>query len=403
MTDFQRLTLGDILTFQRGFDITKNEQSEGTVPIVSSSGISSYHNKWKVRGPGLVIGRKGTLGTVHYIRADFWPHDTTLWVKDFKGNSPIFLNYFLRTLKLENFDVGASNPTLNRNHLHKIKVIFPRTTTLQNRIAAILSAYDDSIDLNKRRIALLERMAEEIYREWFVRLRFPGHETATSVKGLPDGWRRRKMSDLARCKSGYTESALVDEALPKFLRVMDINKASFISWSAVPNCHISDVAFQKVKLTKNDVVIARMADPGKVAIVEQDVSAVFASYLIKLAYDPAKVTPYYLFYTLSSNAYADYFAGANSGATRGSINGTLIGNTQLVVPKREVLEQFESVIRPIREQLSNLVLESEMLAHTRDKILPRLVSGKLMVEHLAIEFPPSMADVNAEPATTGHA
>ena len=188
MTEFHRLTLGDILTFQRGFDITKNEQSEGAVPIVSSSGISSYHNKWKVRGPGLVIGRKGTLGTVHYIRPDFWPHDTTLWVKDFKGNSPIFLSYFLRTLKLENFDVGASNPTVNRNHLHKIRVIFPRTTALQSRIAAVLSAYDDLIDINKRRIELLEQVAEEIYREWFVRLRFPGHERTGITKGVPDGW-----------------------------------------------------------------------------------------------------------------------------------------------------------------------------------------------------------------------
>jgi hypothetical protein len=96
------------------------------VPIVSSSGISSYHNQWKVKGPGVVIGRKGTLGTVHFIPSNFWPHDTTLWVKDFKGNNPKLLNYFLQSLKLQNFDVGASNPTLNRNHLHKINIVFPR-------------------------------------------------------------------------------------------------------------------------------------------------------------------------------------------------------------------------------------------------------------------------------------
>ncbi len=113
MTAFHQVRLGDVLTLQRGFDITKSEQTEGNVPIVSSSGISSFHNKWKVRGPGLVIGRKGTLGTVHYLRQNYWPHDTTLWVKDFKGNNPRFLNYFLQMLKLENFDVGAANPTLS--------------------------------------------------------------------------------------------------------------------------------------------------------------------------------------------------------------------------------------------------------------------------------------------------
>jgi type I restriction enzyme S subunit len=74
---FRERLLGDLLTFQRGFDITKAEQSSGEVPIVSSSGVSSFHNEAKVSGPGVVIGRKGTLGTVHYIEQDFWPHDTT--------------------------------------------------------------------------------------------------------------------------------------------------------------------------------------------------------------------------------------------------------------------------------------------------------------------------------------
>ena len=125
MSTFSKVKIGDVLTFQRGFDITKEEQYDGDVPIVSSSGVSSYHNKWKVEGPGVVIGRKGTLGTVHFMQKNFWPHDTTLWIKDFKGNNPRFLSYFLRTLRLENFDVGASNPTLNRNHIHKIQIVFP--------------------------------------------------------------------------------------------------------------------------------------------------------------------------------------------------------------------------------------------------------------------------------------
>ncbi|WP_370657416.1 restriction endonuclease subunit S [Deinococcus sp. KNUC1210] len=107
-----------MLTFQRGFDITKKQQTDGTYPIVSSSGISSFHGEYKFVGPGVVIGRKGTLGTVHYLSQPYWPHDTTLWIKDFKGNDPKFLFYMLQTLQLEQYDVGASNPTLNRNHLH---------------------------------------------------------------------------------------------------------------------------------------------------------------------------------------------------------------------------------------------------------------------------------------------
>ena len=160
MKGFNELKLGDILMFQRGFDITKKEQLPGIIPIVSSSGISSFHNKYKVKGPGVIIGRKGTLGTVHFMDVDFWPHDTTLWVKNFKGNNPRFIYYFLQTLHLELFDTGSSNPTLNRNHVHKIKVIFPELP-IQRSIAAILSAYDDLIENNKRRIALLETAGSE--------------------------------------------------------------------------------------------------------------------------------------------------------------------------------------------------------------------------------------------------
>lgn len=197
MAGFQQKTIGEILTFQRGFDITKKEQTPGVVPIVSSSGISSFHSQFKVKAPGVVIGRKGTLGTVHYIKQDFWPHDTTLWVKDFKGNDPRFISYFLKTLHLENFDTGSSNPTLNRNHLHKIKIIFTGLK-IQQKIAAILSAYDDLIENNKRRIALLEKMAEEIYREWFVRFRFPYWENAEFEKGIPVGWEVVRFRDVVK-------------------------------------------------------------------------------------------------------------------------------------------------------------------------------------------------------------
>ncbi|MCB9473667.1 MAG: restriction endonuclease subunit S [Candidatus Delongbacteria bacterium] len=110
---------------QRGFDITKKDQRPGEYPVVSSGGVSSYHDEPKVKGPGVVIGRKGTLGTVHYIPTDYWPHDTTLWVKDFKGNDPRFVGYLLKTMRLKRFDTGAANPTLNRNIVHGEKIVVP--------------------------------------------------------------------------------------------------------------------------------------------------------------------------------------------------------------------------------------------------------------------------------------
>src|SRR3990172_8969637 len=117
--------VGDFFVLQRGFDLTEKEAIAGGIPVYSSSCVSYFHNKNVVRGPGVITGRKGKLGRVFYMESDFWPHDTTLWVKDFKGNYPKFIKYFLDSLRLERFDAASSVPTLNRNTVHAVKCVFP--------------------------------------------------------------------------------------------------------------------------------------------------------------------------------------------------------------------------------------------------------------------------------------
>lgn len=120
-----KTTIGNQIMLQRGFDITKRQQKPGSVPVVSSGGIKSFHDTAMVQGPGVVIGRKGSLGTVFYLESDFWPHDTTLWVKKFNGNNARFVYYFLKALDVAHLDTGAANPALNRNLVHPIEVCWP--------------------------------------------------------------------------------------------------------------------------------------------------------------------------------------------------------------------------------------------------------------------------------------
>ena len=195
--------LEELVFFQRGFDITQAQQRSGIIPVISSSGVTSYHDEMKATGPGIVIGRKGTLGSIHFTASDYWPHDTTLWSKDLKGNDPKFVYYFLHTLDFKRFDVGNSNPTLNRNHIHDITVTIP-PHNIQLAIASILSAYDDLIENNRRRMALLEDAARQVYQEWFVRLRFPGFEHTRIVDGVPEGWERKTAFDAIQVLSGGT-------------------------------------------------------------------------------------------------------------------------------------------------------------------------------------------------------
>ena len=144
---------------QRGFDITKKQQRPGDYPVVSSGGVSSYHDEAKVKGPGVVIGRKGSLGTVHYITSDYWPHDTTLWVKDFKGHDTRFVSYLLETLDLKRFDTGAANPTLNRNIVHAEKIAFPPEDQ-QVEISDSLAVLESKIEVHMNQ----KRSYQDLFR-----------------------------------------------------------------------------------------------------------------------------------------------------------------------------------------------------------------------------------------------
>jgi type I restriction enzyme S subunit len=110
--------LGDVFTLQRGHDLPESKRQTGEVPVVTSSGITGQHNEAKAKAPGVVTGRYGTLGEVFYISEDYWPHNTALYVKDFKGNCPRFVAYFLRN-SLRNYQSDkAAVPGIDRNVLH---------------------------------------------------------------------------------------------------------------------------------------------------------------------------------------------------------------------------------------------------------------------------------------------
>ena len=147
------------IELQRGVDITKDEQVEGEVPVVSSGGVSSYHNEVIVAAPGVVLGRKGSVGSVHYIEEDYWPHDTTLYVKEFRGNIPRFVYYQICSMDLASYDTGSSNPTLNRNILHPIKVPWPpihEQHEIVHQLDKVFGEYDSLEAQAERAIELLQ-------------------------------------------------------------------------------------------------------------------------------------------------------------------------------------------------------------------------------------------------------
>lgn len=148
MAEWKECLLGDLITFQRGHDLAKSKMSGNGYPVVGSNGIIGFHNEYTTEYPSITVGRSGNVGKPYIVYGRSWSHNTSLYIKEFKGTDPIFIYYFLQTLDLGNYAGGSAVPTLNRNHIHSLSVRVPADISTQEKIANTLKVLDDKIDKN---------------------------------------------------------------------------------------------------------------------------------------------------------------------------------------------------------------------------------------------------------------
>ncbi|WP_407707425.1 restriction endonuclease subunit S [Bifidobacterium bifidum] len=165
---WEQRKLGDVAPLQRGFDLPVNQMTPGPYPVVMSNGIGGWHSKYMVKGPGVVTGRSGTIGSLHYIEQNFWPHNTSLWVTSFNGNEPRFIYWLYASIGLERFGSGSGVPTLNRNDVHDLRVGFPCDVAEQRRIGTFFSRLDTLITLHQRKLELLQNIKKSLLDKMFV-------------------------------------------------------------------------------------------------------------------------------------------------------------------------------------------------------------------------------------------
>ncbi|MGR6780350.1 restriction endonuclease subunit S [Moritella viscosa] len=160
------VALKDIATLKRGYDLPTKNRIEGDVPIYAANGINGSHNEVKIKGPGVITGRSGTIGKVHFTEQDYWPLNTSLYVTDFHGNDPKWVFYMLKAFQLERFVEGAGVPTLNRNLVHDELIPLPPLEE-QKRIAAILDKADVIRQKRKQAIELAEEFLRSVFLDMF--------------------------------------------------------------------------------------------------------------------------------------------------------------------------------------------------------------------------------------------
>jgi type I restriction enzyme S subunit len=165
--DWEEKRLGEVAPLQRGFDLPTVDVKSGDVPVVYSNGILRTHAEAKVCGPGVVTGRSGTIGNIHYVETDFWPHNTSLWVTNFCGNIPRFVYFLFCFLKFERYGAGSGVPTLNRNDIHRVKQAIPHPNE-QRLIADALQAMDAKIQTATDQITRMETFKKGLLQQMFV-------------------------------------------------------------------------------------------------------------------------------------------------------------------------------------------------------------------------------------------
>jgi type I restriction enzyme, S subunit len=340
----------------RGFDLPENNIVKGNYPIAASTSIKDYHKEFKVKAPCVTTGRSGSLGSVLYIDQDCWPLNTTLYVKNYKGNFPKYVYYFLQTMKLESFNCGAGVPSLNQNHLHRVKIKVHNKDE-QPKIATFLTAYDDLIENNNRRIAILEQIAEQIYKEWFVRMRFPGWEETEFVKGIPKGWEVKKLSELIKLSYG---KSLLDEK-------RDGGGYPVYGSSGIVGFHSKPI------VQGPGIIVGRKGNVGSIFYSYTDFYAIDTAYYVE-----TNLPLLYVLHLLSTIHFID------SDAAVPGLNRAQAYSNRVLFPGDQFVERFDQLITPIFEQKRNLQLQVKKLKQTRDLLLPRLISGKLRVKDVNV-------------------
>lgn len=274
---------------------------------------------------------------------------------------------------------GGTRKALTKAMIERLEMPKPEIGE-QRRIAAILSAYDDLIENNRRRIALLEEAARQLYKEWFVRFRFPGYEHVELVDGVPAGWERQAIGEVADDISyGYTASADANIDGPKFLRITDIVKGQ-ISWPDVPRCPIDERKAARFALVPGDVVVARTgATTGwarRIGRVREP--AVFASYLVRFRFTDL-INPTLAAIFMESESYKAMVWAGIGGSAQPNASAQLLAKPKLLVPPQQLQEAFAREVGAGQLLIDVLMEQIHGLSRARDLLLPRLMNGAITV------------------------
>lgn len=351
---WKECTLGDLITFQRGHDLPKSQMTGGKYPVVGSNGIIGYHNEYTTEYPSITIGRSGNVGNPFIVYGRTWSHNTTLYVKDFKSNDPVFVFYFLKTMDLAKYAGGSAVPTLNRNHIHTLLIKVPESVEIQKKIGYYLRLLDEKIELNNAINNNLEQQASALYSEYFSSKSTQDCATAT-------------LDEFCEIFTGRKNS---NASVPN-------GKYKFFTCSPEPlliDSHIYDG--NAIIVSGNGAYTGRTRFySGKFDLYQRTYACTLKQHL-----NDDYIFPLYWFVKLELSKKI-------MGGTRGSAIPYIVMNDLAKFEfgfDKAKFEQYMPNFKTITETIQANENENERLASIRDTLLPKLMSGELDVSEVEI-------------------
>jgi len=368
------------------------------VRYVTESTFIKWTRRSKLKLNDVILTREAPLGEIGLLRIDdtvFLGQRTMVYRSNSNILAQLFLYYSFLSFPLQSqirtLGSGSTVEHLRVPHAEKLLIPLP-PLPIQKKIAAVLSAYDDLIENNNRRIAILEKMAEELYREWFVRLRFPGHENTKIGKGIPEGWEVKKIGDLGRVVTGKTpptNNQSFYNGIYPFIKTPDMHESMFV-YKTFESLSEAGFKYQKSQIVpKKSICVSCIGSGGVVAITtvtsqtNQQINTVILKNLKHLEWT--------YFAIKSMKETIELFG--YTGATMTNLSKGKFEKLKILHPNEDLIFLFHSKIEKIFDEILIYHKQNNVMKSSRDRLLSRLMGGKIDVENIDIWFPSSMKEV----------
>ena len=366
-------TLGDVMRISSG---KARPKTFGKYPVYGGNGILDYANEFNFDNETIIVGRVGAYcGCVYYENGKFWLSDNALGIKSNEKSDIKFLYYYLININLNKKSIGGAQPLLTQGILNQIEIIIPQDIDEQKSIAAILTSFDDKIELLQAQNKTLEELAQTIFKEWFGKYKV-GDE-------LPEGWREGKLGDEFDITIGRTPPRIEQEWFSdtptgkKWISIKDMGNSGVFIFDTSE--YLTDEAISKFNIPiipENTTLLSFKMTVGKLTITTEEMLSNEAIAHLKIKRD-SYLTSEYIYLYLQN---LDFNSLGSTSSIVTAINSTIIKNLDFIIPQEIILKDFQEIIHPIFNKIKTNTKQIQTLTKTRDELLPKLMTGEIRVK-----------------------